>query len=96
MTKLRMPSNNLKGHLCSMKIIESSACTCEFISEDEIHFCSACPLYNRPRVTVLNDLAHLAPFRVRTLLYGNDNLELEENKIITETLRYMKETKRFD
>ena len=37
------------------------------------------------------------PSLPRTLLYGNDNLELEENKmIITETLKFIKDTKRFD
>ena len=34
---------------------------------------------------------------VRTLLYGNDTFEFEENKIIiAETLRFIKESKRFD
>ena len=97
MLRLRMRSSDLKGHLYSMKIIESSACSCGFKNEDEFHFFLACPLYNRPRVTLLNGLAHIVPFTVRTLMYGNDNIELEENKtIITETLRFTKETKRCD
>ena len=42
-------------------------------------------------------LAHIAPLTVRTLLNGNDTYEIEENKIIiTETLRVIKESKRFD
>ena len=42
-------------------------------------------------------LAHIAPLTVRTLLYGNDTYEIEENKIIiTEKLRFIKESKRFD
>ena len=93
MARLRMRSSDLKGHLHSMKIIESSACSCGFKNEDEIHFFLACP----PRVTLLNTLAHIAPLTVRTLLYGNDTFEFEENKIIiTETLRFIKESKRFD
>ena len=33
-------------------------------------------------------LGHIAPFTLRTLLYGDDNLDLIVNKrIITETLR---------
>ena len=64
---------------------------------DEIHFFLACPLYYRPRVTLLNALAHIALLTVRTLLYGNDLFEFEENKIIiAETLRFIKESKRFD
>ena len=76
-----------------MKIIESSACSCGFKNEDEFHY----RLYYRPRVTLLNALAHIAPLTVRTLLYGNDILEFEENKIIiAETLSFIKESKMFD
>ena len=99
MVRLRMRSSDLKGHLYSMKIIESSACSCGLKNEDidEIHFFLACPLYYRPRVTLLNALAHIALLTVRTLLYGNDLFEFEENKIIiTETLKFIKESKRFD
>ena len=63
----------------------------------EIHFFLACPLYYRPRVTLLNALAHIAPLIVRTLLYRNDTYEIEENKIIiAETLSFIKESKWFD
>ena len=80
-----------------MKIIESSACSCGFKNKDEIHFFLACPLYYRPRVTLLNALAYIAPLTARTLLYGNDAFEFEENKIIiAETLRFIRESKRFD
>ena len=92
-----MRFSDLKGHLHSMKIIESSACSCGFKSEDEIRFFLACPLYYRPRVTLLNALTHKAPLTVRILLYGNDTFQFEENKIIiTETLRFIKESKMFD
>ena len=47
--------------------------------------------------TLAVSLAHIAPLTVRTLLYGNDTFEFEENKIIiAETLRFIKESKRFD
>ena len=66
-------------------------------NEDEIHFFLACLLCYSPRVTLLNALAHIAPLTVSTSLYGNDTFEFEENKIIiTETLRFIKESKRFD
>ena len=48
-------------------------------------------------MTLQNAVVHVTPFTVITLLYGNDNLELEENKIIlTETLRLLKKLTRFD
>ena len=41
-------------------------------------------------------MGHMAPFTLRTLLYGDDNLDLNENKrIITETLRIINDSKRF-
>ena len=50
---------------------------------------------NRPRVTLQNALAHIAPLTLRTLLYGNDNLELEKNTIILSEKRkiYKKNSK---
>ena len=46
-------------------------------------------LDDRPRVMLQNAMGHIAPFTLRTLLYG-DNLDLTVNKrIITETLRFI-------
>ena len=97
MAKLRMGGSNLNGHLYSMKLIDSPACSCGFINENEFHFFLVCPLYNRPRVTLQNAMGNIAPFTLRTLLYGNENLDLTVNKrIVTETLRFIKDSKRFD
>ena len=51
MAKLRMGGSNLNGHLYSMKLIDSPACSCGFINENEFHFFLVCPLYNRPSHT---------------------------------------------
>ena len=41
-------------------------------------------------------MGHIAPFTLKTLLYGDDNLDFTENKrIITETLRFINDSKRF-
>ena len=80
-----------------MKIIDSPACSCGFINENEFHFLLVCPLYNRPRVTLQNARGHIsAPFTLRTQLCGDDNLDLTKNKrIITEILRFINDSKRF-
>ena len=78
--KLRMQCSTLNGHLYSMKIIDSSACSCAFLNENEFYFLLVCPLYNRPRVTLQNAMGHIAPSTLRTQLYGDDNLNLTENK----------------
>ena len=97
MAKLRMGGSNLNGHLYSMKLIDSPACSCGFINENEFHFFLVCPLYNRPRVTLQNAMGNIAPFILRTLLYRSENLDLTVNKrIVTETLRFIKDSKRFD
>ena len=97
MGKLRMGDSNLNGHLYSMKLIDSPACSCGFINENEFHFFLVCPLYNRPRVTLQNAMGNIAPFTLRTLLYGSENLDLTVNKrIVTETLRFIKDSRRFD
>ena len=87
---------NLNGHLYTIKMIDSPACSCGFVNKNEFHFLLVCPLYNRPRVTLQNAMGHIIPFTLRTLLYGDDNLDLAENKrIITETLRFINDSKRF-
>ena len=97
MAKLRMKCSNLSGHLKSLRIIESSACTCGCINEDEFHFFFICPLYYRPRVALQNAVSHMAPLTSRTLLYGSDGLDLTQNKkIICETLQFIKDSKRFE
>ena len=88
-----MRCSNLNGHLYTMKIIDSPACSCGFVNENEFHFLLVWPLYNRPRVTLQNAMEHIAPFTLRTLLYGDD---FNENKrIITETLIFIKYSNRF-
>ena len=62
MAKLRMQCSNLNGHLKSMHIVESSACSCGFVNEDEFHFFFGCPLFNRPRIILQNVISSVAPF----------------------------------
>ena len=98
MAKLRMRCSNLNGHLQSMHIVESSACSCGFVNEDEFHLFFVCPLFNRPRIILQNVISSGAPFTLRTLLYGVDELDFTENKkLINETLKFIHElNKRFE
>ena len=72
MAKLRMRCSNLNGHLQSMHIVESFACSCGFVNEDEFHFFFGCPLSNRPRIILQNVISSATPFTLRKLLYGVD------------------------
>ena len=82
MEKLRMQCSNLNGHIKSMHIVESSACSCGFVNEDEFHFFFGFPLFNRPRIILQNVISSVAPFTLRTLLYGVDEFDFTENKKI--------------
>ena len=63
---------------------------------NQILFLLVCHLYDRPRVTLQNAMGRIAPFILRILLYGDDNLDFTEIKrIITETLRFINDSKRF-
>ena len=57
-----------------MKIIDSSACLCELVNENEFHVLLVIPLYNKRRVTLQNAMGHIALFTLRTLLHGDNNL----------------------
>ena len=76
-----------------MKIMDSLACSCGFVNENEFHFLLVCPLYNRHTLKCYG--AH-STITLRTLLYGYDNLDFTESKrITTETLRFINYSKRF-
>ena len=76
-------------------IVESSACSCGFVNEDEFHFFFGCPIFNRPRIILQNVISSVTPFTLRTLLYGVDEFDFTENKkIINETLKFIHETKK--
>ena len=100
-SKIRMGCSNLKGHFHSMKLIDSSACLCGFINETEFYCFLACPLICsidlELHFKMLLDTYIIAPFTLRTLLYGNKNLNLTVSKsLVTGTLRFMKDSNRFD
>ena len=76
-----------------MTIIDSSASSCGLTIEHEFHFLLVCALYSRPRVTLLNAIRHIAPFTLKTMLYGCDNLDLSK-RIITKTLKFTDDSKK--
>ena len=80
MSKIRMRCSNLNGHLRSMHVVKSSACSYGFVNEDEFHFLLVCPLFNRPRIMLQNVISCVAPFNLRTLLYGVDEFDFYRNQ----------------
>ena len=96
MAKLRMQCSNLNGHLYSMEIINSPAYSCGFVNENELTFLTSMCSVQLTKSHTSKCYGHIAPFTLRTLLYRDDNLDLTENKrIMTETLRFINDSKRF-
>ena len=97
MARFRMNCIQLNAHLSQIKVIDSPRCACGYKCEDAYHFFFICPLYNVPRAAFHNQVANHAPFTLRTILFGSDNLDLNENKLIyQETLKFIKSSRRFD
>ena len=52
-------------------------------------------LFNRPKITLQKVTSCVAPFALKTLLYGIDELDFKESKkIINETLKFIHEIKK--
>ena len=97
MARLRMNCSELKAYLYQIRVTDSPQCLCGYESEDTVHFFTSCPLYNGPRAVLYNTITNLLPFTLKTVLYGNENLSLEENKsVYLATLNFVRTTKRFD
>ena len=97
MARLRMNCSVLNSHLFNINVIDSARCACGYECEDTVHYFISCPLYNGPRAVLHNIVSHITPFALRTLLFGCENLNHNDNKIIYEaTILYVKQTRRFD
>jgi hypothetical protein len=95
--RLRMCCSSLRANLYDMHIIDISGCNCGAEREDAIHYFFVCPLYLRERNALQEIIIPLAPFNLRTLLYGSETLTLSDNKIIFQAVQgYIEKSKRFD
>ena len=95
-SRIRMNCSALCAHLHDMHIIEASSCSCGDENEDSAHFFFSCPKYNNIRIGLINCIMPLAPFNLGTLLYGCQNLTLELNlKIFDSVQDYIRLSNRF-
>ena len=82
----------------------SETCLCRNGVEDIKHYLFYCPLYGPMRAVLARcvipilqkyDIIHLSN-NVELYLYGHNSINFADNKtIVTETIRYIKESKRF-
>ena len=96
-TRLRMNCSKLNYDL-SMKmfVIPSAACSCGNPKEDAHHFFYICSNYDHIRPTFLNNLYAIGPTNLRTLLLGNNDLNLTQNCRIFDLVQdFIKNSGRF-
>ena len=94
--KIRNNCSNLNADLFNNHLSESPLCLNCNIFEDAEHYFFNCRLYQNQRQSLFNETREFHPLSTRALLYGNDSLSLEGNKILFESVhKYIKNTKRF-
>ncbi len=89
--------SNLNDHLFRAHLSDSSQCPCGDAVEDSFHYFYVCPLYMRHRIIMFQDLRRYRDIlNLEILLQGSDNLSLDENLYILQTVyRYIENTGRF-
>ena len=94
--QLRLRCSNLKAHLTSLHVIDNPLCHCNLGIEDNCHFFFNCPLYHIQREQLLDVVQQFTRFDLNILLFGDDQLNLEQNKVIFEAVqKYIKDSHRF-
>ena len=95
--RIRIGCSKLNNHLCNnLHVIPSSLCDCGYEDETPIHFFFTCPLYNQQRAELHNSIIQLTTFSLHTLLYGDNNLTHNENKLLFDAVhKFIKDTNRF-
>ena len=95
--QLRNNVSNLNDHLFRAHLSDSSQCPCGDAVEDCFHYFYVCPLYMRHRIIMFQDLRRYRDIlNLEILLQGSDNLSLDENLYILQTVyKYIENTGRF-
>ena len=95
-SQLRMHCSNLKAHLVELHVSDDPLCICANDNEDNEHFLLNCPLYYTNRLKLMQIVSQFSHFNLDILLYGDDNLELEDNcKIFEAVQQYIIDSERF-
>ena len=98
--QLRMKCSDLKGHLFNMHVIEDASCICSDLIEDCEHFFFSCQLYNEQRQKLYRELYELFPdiaVNLQLLLFGNENLLVNENNLLALLVQtFIRDSGRFE
>ena len=97
LTRIRNMCSCLNADLNRVNLTDSPVCNCGNPCEDAYHFLMECPNYTRYRTILFDKLRNFEPLNVVKLLFGDFNLNINDNKIILLSVQeYIKATKRFN
>ena len=92
--RLRTNCSSLNFHLYSKNIAESPSCVCGDV-ESAKHFLLECPRFQQMRLDMMNIISTISEPSLKTLLYGDENLDNRANEIILSVQQFISQTKRF-
>ena len=88
-------STTLNADLFRINITNDPKCQCGAPFEDSINYLMECPLYQNERDCFFRNLRE-TPKNIETLLFGNDEININENSMIFNKVRaYIRQAKRF-
>ena len=93
--RLRTNCSSLNQHLFSKNLIDNPLCICGSV-EDTYHYLLTCNRFSNLRQELFNKVSTICRPTLNVLLYGNDELSMEQNKnIFLAAQNYLLKTKRF-
>ena len=95
--RMRMKCSPLNEHLSKyLHVTNDCNCECGMDIENSTHFLFHCALHDEPRQIMMNKLSDLPPLSTEILLFGDLDLNFEQNKTIFNAVQtFFKETKHF-
>ena len=93
--RLRTDCSSLNQHLLSRNIVDSPLCQCG-VNETTKHYLFICPLFSVQRQVLFDSVTFITNWSLKTLLFGDNNLTMEQNKTIFHSVQlFISSTKRF-
>ena len=93
--RLRHQCSSFNSDLFRINITNDPQCQCDALFEDSIQYLMACPLCQNEIECLFRNLRETHK-NIETLLFGNDEISINENSMIFNKVRtYTGQTKRF-
>ena len=95
--RLRIGCSKLNYDLCfNLHVIDNPQCTCGFEEENAFHFFINCHHYDELRLQLFNAVSAYCTASLETILLGNENLEVEQNRAIFDAVHcFIEKSNRF-